>query len=262
MKKEKKTGKTSLLFGLPLFGSSKLALLTDVCSDLKTSQEPLIIFTPNAEQVVQAKEDPDFARVLLKANYLVPDGSGIVLASWLLSRLGKARAIPTWIPGVDVVAEILKEATVHQWRVALVGGEGYGASQLQINKAQVTWIPAYANVRQPTAAEEQALSTVLKKLKPDIVFVAFGAPWQERWVIEHRTLLKQAQTKVVMAVGGSFDYLLGKVSRAPRWWRSLGMEWLYRLCWQPWRWRRQLRLITFIRLVILAVFQPAPAPQN
>jgi len=53
-----------------------------------------------------------------------------------------------------------------------------------------------------------------------------------------------------MVVGGAFDMLLGKVQRAPAFMRTIGLEWLYRLIQEPWRWRRQLSLITFIKLVL------------
>jgi N-acetylglucosaminyldiphosphoundecaprenol N-acetyl-beta-D-mannosaminyltransferase len=76
--------------------------------------------------------------------------------------------------------------------------------------------------------------------------VAFGAPWQERWVIEHKKSLK---VKVIMVVGGALDVWAKKVPRAPLGWRKIGCEWLWRLMHEPWRWRRQLRLIQFMGMV-------------
>ncbi len=81
----------------------------------------------------------------------------------------------------------------------------------------------------------------------DILFVAFGAPKQEMWMAEN---LDKLPVKVMMGVGGAFDYLSGKVPRAPILIRRLGFEWLFRLIVQPWRIKRQLALLEFIWLVV------------
>ena len=72
--------------------------------------------------------------------------------------------------------------------------------------------------------------------------MAFGAPRQERWITRNLTNL---DIGVAMGVGGSLDFLAGDVPRAPRLLRALGLEWLYRLVRQPWRWRRMLALPAF-----------------
>ncbi len=87
--------------------------------------------------------------------------------------------------------------------------------------------------------------------KPHLVFVAFGSPWQELWIERHRN---QFQNCVVMGVGGAFDFLGGKVPRAPVIIRRLGFEWLFRLIVQPWRLRRQLRLVRFGWLIFWSFF--------
>lgn len=114
------------------------------------------------------------------------------------------------------------------------------------------WTPGYNSVQNPEKAEEEALvSTISRQLQPDIVLVAFGAPWQEWWVESHLGLLQSSGVKLVMTVGGAFDFLTGKVRRAPGWMQRLGLEWLWRLIHQPWRWRRQLRLIEFTLRVLI-----------
>ena len=85
----------------------------------------------------------------------------------------------------------------------------------------------------------------------DILFVAFGAPKQEIWISQN---LANLPVKVAMGVGGAFDYFAGVVPRAPRWMRSLGLEWLFRLVRQPWRIERQFALVRFISLVLKEKF--------
>jgi N-acetylglucosaminyldiphosphoundecaprenol N-acetyl-beta-D-mannosaminyltransferase len=63
-------------------------------------------------------------------------------------------------------------------------------------------------------------------------------------------LLEQQGVSLTMAVGGSFDYLLKTVPQAPNWISKIGLEWLFRLVTQPWRWKRQLALITFIGMTL------------
>jgi N-acetylglucosaminyldiphosphoundecaprenol N-acetyl-beta-D-mannosaminyltransferase len=77
----------------------------------------------------------------------------------------------------------------------------------------------------------------------EILLVAYGAPQQDLWIARYREQLK---VKVAMGVGGSFDFVVGHIPRAPRWMRQVGLEWLYRLYQQPSRWRRMLRLPLFV----------------
>jgi N-acetylglucosaminyldiphosphoundecaprenol N-acetyl-beta-D-mannosaminyltransferase len=71
---------------------------------------------------------------------------------------------------------------------------------------------------------------------PDVLFVAFGMGKQEKWINEN--LRKLPSVKIVMGVGGAFDYISGVISRAPLFLRRIGLEWLYRLARQPSRIKR------------------------
>src|SRR5258708_4673173 len=98
----------------------------------------------------------------------------------------------------------------------------------------------------------EAAETILARLaaaRPDALFVAFGNPAQERWLAARRGRIGAA---VAIGVGGALDMLAGRVPRAPHWMRRAGLEWLYRLWRQPWRWRRMLALPHFAVLVGLA----------
>jgi len=89
----------------------------------------------------------------------------------------------------------------------------------------------------------------------DILFVAYGAPKQEFWISEN---LEKIPVKIAVGVGGAFDYISGKVPRAPDVIRNIGLEWLFRLIVQPWRIKRQLALMEFIWLVLKERINPAP----
>ena len=91
------------------------------------------------------------------------------------------------------------------------------------------------------------LSFLISHLSIDILFVAFGVPKQEFWISDN---LEKIPVKIAIGVGGAFDYISGRVKRAPEWIQNIGLEWLYRLIREPWRLKRQLALLEFIRLVI------------
>lgn len=111
-------------------------------------------------------------------------------------------------------------------------------------------IQGLENVASATNKEKKKLLEEIEKFRPALVLVGFGAPKQEEWVVENRVFLEKVGVRVVMVVGGALDVWAGKVKRAPRVVRFLGLEWLWRLVQEPWRWRRQLRLLKFVRLVI------------
>lgn len=247
----KKTDSTSLLFDLELFGRRRGDLLEILEKGIKESSGLKVVYTPNPEQVVQSRGNQEFKQVLLKADLLLPDGVGLVAASRFLSLLNKAKPLSERIAGVDVVIDLLEIARRNELEVLVIGGREYSPEDyFAYEGAKINWTPGFEDVSQQTAKEKRLLEEKVAEIKPDIIFVALGAPAQELWIDKHRGLLKKNGVKIAMAVGGSFDYLLGKVSRAPYWFRKLGLEWLFRLIVEPWRLKRQLRLIAFIFLTI------------
>ncbi len=276
--------RTTRLFGLNIIADSSANLLAQLEQQLatRTKRPCQLIYTPNPEQVVLAQQQPAFARILARADYLLPDGVGLVWAARLLRVFGKTKTtIPARIAGVELVAALLAAAHAQHLPVLIIGGRAYAterspvsawryaaersdaerstvsawrytgsAKRYAADHPNLHWLEAFADKTRVTLSEEQALAEKILRLRPAIVFVALGAPEQEAWLAEHRQLLTQAGTKLGMAVGGSFDFIFGKVTRAPQLLQALGFEWLWRLCVQPWRWRRQLALLRFMGLLL------------
>jgi N-acetylglucosaminyldiphosphoundecaprenol N-acetyl-beta-D-mannosaminyltransferase len=92
-------------------------------------------------------------------------------------------------------------------------------------------------------AEAPGIVSRIRATRPDVLFVAYGAPKQDLWIAEHRDALG---VPAMIGVGGAFDHLIGVRKRAPAWVQRLNLEWLFRLITQPWRWRRQLALPRFV----------------
>lgn len=249
------------LFGLPILNTAKKEFFTTLQDFLFANQTKptLIIFTPNPEQVILAKQDLVFAQNLQQADYLLADGIGLVWASHLLKFFGRQKeALTERLAGVEVVEHLLDLAQKQGFKTLVIGGRDYKgfyqgesfedqSSLLKIGP-NLYWTEAYQEKNEILPIEEQALETIIKKLQPSLVFVALGAPDQEKWIVDHLQLLRDGQVKLAMAVGGSFDFILAKVPRAPQLIQRIGLEWLYRLIKQPWRYRRQLRLLAFIKM--------------
>ncbi|MEK7158753.1 MAG: WecB/TagA/CpsF family glycosyltransferase, partial [Patescibacteria group bacterium] len=105
-----------------------------------------------------------------------------------------------------------------------------------------------------TRLPDQEIIERIQKKSPDVLLVALGAGRgeqgkQERWILEHQRALPSV--KIAMGVGGAFDYLSGRVRRAPKWMRRIGLEWLFRLIQQPWRASRIFRATILFPLLVL-----------
>lgn len=251
----KKTDGGELLFGLSVFSSRRAELLSIFENWLKEAKELHVIYTPNPEQIVQSRGNKEFKQALQQADLLLPDGIGLVWASRLLALFGKGKSLVERIAGVDVVRDLLEIARQRDLEVLVIGGREYSPEDyFAYDGAKINWTPGFKRVVQPTTQETKQLEKKVKEIKPALVFVAFGAPDQELWIEQNRVLLVKNKVIMAMAVGGSFDYLLGKVPRAPYWFKKLGLEWLFRLIVEPWRLVRQLRIISFLGLVIRELF--------
>lgn len=97
-----------------------------------------------------------------------------------------------------------------------------------------------------SADEESNIIEQINASNPDVLLVALGAPRQEKWIYKNKHRLN---AKICIGVGGTFDVLAGRAKRAPVFFQKNGLEWLYRLYKEPWRFIRMLDLPRFILLV-------------
>lgn len=197
------------------------------------------ICTVNPEFIIIAQQDAAFYQVLHRADLCAADGVGVVLAL----RLRGIR-VPQRVTGSDGVPMIAERAAQLGWRIYLLGaGPGIAEQAAQILTARypgLQIVGTYAGSPQPDEAAD--IIGRVNAAEPDILLVAYGAPAQDQWIDRYRADLR---VKVAMGIGGSLDFVTGKVKRAPRFMQRMGLEWLYRLYLQPWRWRRMLRLPIF-----------------
>jgi N-acetylglucosaminyldiphosphoundecaprenol N-acetyl-beta-D-mannosaminyltransferase len=204
---------------------------------------PHQIVTINPEFLVLAHNHPEFHRVLLSADLALADGAGLQLAAALQGRRFVSR-----VPGSELIYRLAPLAAARGWRLFLLGaGPGVAARAADALRARYPALYVDANGADPTPEGTSAALAHIGAARPDILLVAYGAPTQDMWIARHKAA---ARVPIMMGVGGTLDFVAGVTPRPPRLYQQLGLEWLYRLWKQPWRWRRQLRLPLFVLLAL------------
>lgn len=215
------------------------------------SKKQHYIVTPNPEFVMKAQQDKEFRIILNEADISIPDGTGLKLAGYLLGQRIKER-----ITGVDLTWQICKLAAKEKKSVFFLGGEDRTSAikaSMQIkqkfNDLNIAGADPGEIFKTGDKEKENKMVEAVNKAEPDILFIAFGAPKQEYFIKQY--LSKMPTVKVAVGVGGTFDYISGNEKYAPKWIRKIGMEWLYRLITQPWRWKRIYTAV--IKFPLLAI---------
>ncbi len=232
------------LLGVRIDDVSMAETLTLIVAFLRAGM-PRQIVTINPEFVMTAQHNPAFAAVLRAAALAVPDGVGLKLAARLAGQRLHGR-----VAGIDLCEQLAAASESHGWRLFLLGAApGVAeatASALRQRFPGVVIAGTYAGSPQPE--DEATIRALIVAAQPDILLVAYGAPAQDLWIARNQSAL---QVPVAIGVGGSFDYLSGRVPRAPHWLRQLGLEWLFRLIRQPWRWKRIWTAVVIFPMAVL-----------
>ena len=199
------------------------------------------VVTPNPEIVWLCREDADFAAHIANARLVLADGVGITLGAKLLGRPLKAR-----VPGVDFAAALFAEMAKRGQSVFLYGAKPGVAERAGTNLEQ-----QYPGLRIAGTADGygnvEPVVEAIRAAKPDLLLVCLGAPRQEAFMATYQGTLGVG---LMAGLGGTLDVLAGEVTRAPKGWQKLGLEWLYRLLKDPRRAKRMIKLPLFLFAVI------------
>lgn len=246
------------ILGVGITNTTIDEVLEYVLNFIKKDAKKGYIVTPNSEILVYAQKHPQFRKILNEAEIALADGIGVILAGKLLGLPLKEK-----ISGTDFMEIICQESALNGVSIGLLGGK----KGVAVKTAECL-LSKYPGLKIVFAASEWPESERIKiqdsrfkneKFKLinhesyflnqpfDILFVAYGAPKQEEWISKN---LVRLPVKMAMGVGGAFDILSGDIPRAPKTLRLLGLEWLYRLIREPWRWKRQLALIEYVILAL------------
>jgi len=185
------------------------------------------VVTLNPEMALAARGDARLRDAIGGAALILADGTGIT-AFTQAERL----------TGADALELLLAEGAVRALRVRFLGGapgEAQAAAEAVSHRYPGLIVAAdgAGDVQETSAGWQQDAELVvrIRDFKPDILAVGFGHGKQEKWIADH--LAEVPSVRVAMGVGGTFAYLSGRIPRAPKWMRTVGLEWLWRLVREP-----------------------------
>lgn len=258
------------ILGIDIDNNIKNEKLLLRINDFLNSDKQNYIVTPNPEIILQAQEDEELFNILNKADLSLADGFGLKIAAILLGKK------LTRITGADALPEILSIAEKLNKKVLIINNKNGLSSKEEISIAlknryqRLTFLIKDGDYNFSVSdkkkilnfnfKKENFISNLIKKAEnkvnqiydlllndklsdfsADILVCNFGAPHQEKFIFHN--LNKLPSIKLAIGIGGALDFLTGKIVRAPKLMRKMGLEWLWRLIKQPHRYRRIFRAI-------------------
>lgn len=210
------------------------------------SRTPHIVATCDASCVVIAQTDRELRDIVNSADLVTPDSIGILWAARL-----NGMALAERVSGCDMLVLLCERASCSGHRIFLLGAAPGVADAAADNLRQrypgLNIVGTQHGYFKPE--ETESVLDAIRNAQPDLLFVAFGIPMQEKWIRRH---MESLGVPVCMGIGGSLDVLSGKVKRAPRWMQRHGLEWVYRLASNPKKIGKVMTLPVFVFMVLRA----------
>ncbi len=202
-------------------------------------KRPSLVFPVNVDVCMKIQRDRELRALFHAAELVLVDGTPMMWAARLLGV-----PLPDRVSGSDLVPQFCQVAAERGYRIFLLGG-GPGIAEgaqrwLEARNPSLRIVGTYAPPFgfEKDGYENARIISMVRRAKPDVLFTAFGASKQERWLTRFR---EDLAVPVSMSVGSTFDYLAGRLKRAPTWMQRAGLEWMFRLAQEPRRlWRRYL----------------------
>jgi N-acetylglucosaminyldiphosphoundecaprenol N-acetyl-beta-D-mannosaminyltransferase len=197
------------------------------------------IVTPNAAHIVLLQKDKEFQDLYENANLILPDGVSLMWASRILGK-----SLQEKISGSDLLPLLCEVAAKKAYKVFFLGGAPGIAESARIILTQKypglkisgVCCPPYGF--ENDTIENENIIRMINSCMPDLLFVGLGTPKQEKWIYKYRN---QYNAIVSIGIGASFDFVVGRLHRGPRWVQKIGLEWLFRFIQEPRRlWKRYL----------------------
>lgn len=217
------------ILGVPFDPVTALGAVARI-EQMIASRKPHFLVTANIDFLVQARNDIELHRIFLNADMVLCDGTPIVWASrWLRAPL------PERVAGADLVPLLLGVAARKGYRPFFLGASPEAAQQAIARlRAQYPTLDIAGHYSPPFSSllemDHDECRRRIAAARPDLLFVAFGCPKQEKWMAMH---CQDLGVPVSIGVGGTIDFLAGRIRRAPIWVQRTGAEWLYRLAQEP-----------------------------
>ena len=200
------------------------------------------VITANPEFVMLARRDADLGEIARDADLVVADGTGVLVASRVLRD-----PLPGRVPGRLLVPAVLQLASGPVFLLGAAPGVAERAAAALVRQIPSLRV-AGSHAGSPAHKDDEAIRGRIEASGARVLLVAYGMPAQERWIARNLPLLPSVRTAI--GVGGVFDQLAGRVRLPPRFVHAIGLEWLWRLVFEPSRWRRQRVLPVFAALIV------------
>jgi N-acetylglucosaminyldiphosphoundecaprenol N-acetyl-beta-D-mannosaminyltransferase len=237
---------TIVILGIPvdnLTMDMAVKRIFSMIDDFAVDGRARLVATVNVDFLVNAHawfrkhiRHPELLDILRRADMVTADGMPIVWASKLLGTPLKER-----VTGADLVPRLAEEASKRKKTIFFLGGKGdVGQKASDLLKE---WYPGFevAGVYSPfvhvegeaildTEAADEEIVDRINQSKADILLLAFGNPKQEIWFERNRLRLK---VPVSIGIGGTYEFIVGSVVRAPEWMQKSGTEWIFRMTQDP-----------------------------
>ncbi len=196
------------------------------------------VATPNPEIVEVCRENPAARQAVNGASLVLPDGIGVVKGAKMLGTPLKAR-----VPGIEFAAGLMERMAEEERSLYLLGAKPGVAETAGKKLAEKYPGLNIAGTHDGYFQEDAPVVEAIRASGADCVFVCLGAPKQELWMSRHGAA---TGARLLCGLGGSLDVFAGVVERAPKFWSDHGLEWFYRLCGDPRRAGRMMRLPLFL----------------
>ncbi|WP_109249084.1 WecB/TagA/CpsF family glycosyltransferase [Lentilactobacillus kefiri] len=203
------------------------------------------VVTANPEIVMYAKSDPSYEKLIQTADYIIPDGIGIIIGAKMLKTPLHER-----VTGYDLFVHLLEWGNAHQKSAYFVGAQPAVIRKLRKVVEKDYPFLTIASTHDGYFGDDRNIVHDINRTKPDMVFVATGYPKQEEFIDKNRS----ASDGLWIGIGGSFDVLTGTVKRAPKAWQRMHLEWLYRVVKEPSRIGRLMVLPKYLWQIIKQKF--------
>jgi polysaccharide biosynthesis protein PslH len=227
--KKLRSGPPVSLLGVP-FDNVTMRQTLEQINEMVASRKAHFIATANVDFLVQASLDIELRRILHDSHLVLCDGTPLLWASRLLGNPLVER-----VAGSDLVPELLANAEICGHRVFFLGATPEVAEEaVQRVKRQYPKLEVAGTLAPPfrplLEMDHMSIIRSVRSARPDILFVSFGCPKQEKWISMH---YRNLGVPVCIGVGATIDFLAGHMRRAPQWMRGLGLEWVFRLLQEP-----------------------------
>lgn len=227
------------------------------------SGRPHQIVTVNVDFLNIAHRDRSFVQLLNDAALAVPDGMPLVWVSQIVGR-----RLPERITGTDLLCDCAALAARKGYRLFLLGAApGVADAAADLLSERYPGLAVVGTYSPPecgefTPQENAKIVELVRAARPEMLFVALGTPKQEKWIYQN---LQDLGVPVCIGVGGVFNFITGRIPRAPQPLQRAGLEWLFRLLLEPRRlWRRYLVDDTraLSRALLYALRKPRPGSDS